>query len=392
MSLNKKKRWRAGGDLPRVLVLHPGHGWSTADVSTGLAQGFRAVGCAVDEYNYNSQLTFYNVALKTWAERNVRFEYEGHMAYTLAAEQVVPVIVDFVPDVIVAVCGLAFDQRGYELIDRLDLPMVTVLTESPYADEHQARMIRQTPVVAAFTNERNSVSTLEEAVEIPVHYLPHSFNPEIHKLRAVGDDYKSDVFFHGTLWPERIRMFGSLGKWAREAHPDWKVVIGGVDITDSITVDMAKPNEELALRYSGTKIALNHNRTVIGEKDGEEWIANPDDMWSIGPRAYEIAACGAFQLCDDTRGELVEVFRDTVPQYATAGELQELVEHYMHDDTERERLAEMAWLRVQGCRFKDRVQNVILPVLESVLLEGGNSDDENIVGGATWHSEQPYTA
>ena len=312
-------------------------------------------------------MAFYHIALQVWAERNESFDYTSDKAMLLAAEQLAPVIIDHVPDVIILVCGLALHSRGYDLINRLDIPAVTVLTESPYADIEHASMIKETPVVAAFTNERMSVNTLAEESGKPVFYLPHSFNPEVHYPRQVDNGYGTDVFFHGTMWPERKRLFGHLTGWAEEHHPEWEMLVGGVTATDHITADQAQPNAELAKHYSGTKIALNHNRTVIGKRDGGEWHLDSEAQ-SIGPRPYEIAACGAFQL-SDYRAELGEVFGEAVQVYESPEELVDLVDWFLDEGEidERQRIAEVARQRVQACSFERRVRDIILPALEQVI-------------------------
>src|SRR4030065_2583401 len=93
-------------------------------------------------------------------------------------------------------------------------------------------------------------------------------------------------------------------------------------------------NAELIKYYCGTKIALNHHRTIVG-KDSRGEELHIDQAYSLGPRAYEIAACGAFQLCDDTRPELQEVFGDSVATYRDGGDLRDKIAYYLSHDDER---------------------------------------------------------
>jgi spore maturation protein CgeB len=111
---------------------------------------------------------------------------------------------------------------------------------------------------------------------------------------------------------------------------------------------------------------LNHHRTFVGV-DGVEIHIAPGTAWSIGPRAFEIAACGAFQLCDDTRPELAEVFGDTVATYSSAEDLRNQIGYYLAHDDEREEMAWRSYCRVQGCTFEARAREIVIPVLEEAI-------------------------
>jgi spore maturation protein CgeB len=76
------------------------------------------------------------------------------------------------------------------------------------------------------------------------------------------------------------------------------------------------PNTVTAAYYRATKVAINHHRTTTSHGSGQH--IRPEDAESLGPRAYEIAACGAFQLMDDSRAEAKDVFGDALATY-TAG-------------------------------------------------------------------------
>jgi len=92
----------------------------------------------------------------------------------------------------------------------------------------------------------------------------------------------------------------------------------------------------------------------------------PDSVWSLGPRAYEIAACGGFQIAQAGRGELEEVFGDTVPVFETAQGMQALATFYVEHDKERQRLARLQNERVLPCSFDNRAQEIVLPKLAAI--------------------------
>ena len=76
-------------------------------------------------------------------------------------------------------------------------------------------------------------------------------------------------------------------------------------------------NAETVKLYQRARVALNLHRTdTMDQAEAAKAIKRgkrrgvlgtkpmTGEAYSIGPRAYELAACGAFQICDDTRPEL----------------------------------------------------------------------------------------
>ena len=348
----------------RILIIYPGHSHATIDVALGYENGLRAIGHTVRAFNYHNQLTFYVGALKYWqkhAGKDDKVANPDMAALVLASEQAAIEVVDFVPDLVVVICGFVLHKRAFDLINRLCRPIVLVLTESPYNDASQARIIEGGEVAQTFTNDKSSVIPLREATGARVEYLPHSYDPmRHHKKDAVLDKYESDVFFFGTMWPERQRLLEPVRRWCRRRRIDAQ--IGGIGFRrrkGMIT------NAELVRYYSATKIALNQHRTIASAKDDEE--QHVAGAYSLGPRAFEIAACKAFQLCDDARPELHEVFDGSVPTYTDGADLKNKIGYYMDHPDQREALARAAYQRVQPCSFENRARDILLPVTLEAL-------------------------
>lgn len=345
----------------RVLIAYPGHKFSTWDVAVGYESALRELGHVVQSFDYHTRLAFYANALTYFKAENEDFERRGGDYSVLASEAIAIEAIDFVPDVVLIITGTALHRRGYELLHRLHIPVAVLLTESPYADEAHAPILEKGHVAVAFTNEKNSVATLTKATGVPVHYLPHSFDPQRHKREKVHRVYDSDVFFFGTLWEERKRLFEGL-KGKRGYRID------GINPTVENAANVTPiPNAEMAKWYNGTKIAVNHHRTFCGVDSGgnERHIKMP--AFSLNPRAFEIAACGTFQLCDDSRGELTEIFGDTVATYNTPQDLVWQLDYYLSKDKDRRDMAGEAHLIVQECTFANRAKNIIELALMEII-------------------------
>lgn len=347
----------------RILLIYPGHGFSTIDVARGYEAALRELGHKVRAYNYHNSLVFYQSALEFWAKRNKHFQYDDSDWLRLSSEMVTLEAIRFVPDVVLIVCGFALHKSAFDLLAvNLALPLVIILTESPYLDKDQRDLCDKANIGLAFTNERKSVRYLSGAV--PTVYLPHSYDPERHKPRSrrgepmqIDGHYQSDVFFCGTMYEERQQLFDAVNWEGIDSH-----IVGPVIGNREITGGMS--NTELVKYYNATKIALNMHRTTVGCFD--ERIRHIEDgtAWSIGPRAYEIAGCGAFQICDASRGELQEVFGNTVPTFRDGEEMERLMRTYLADEVARLELAQEQRERVKPCSFLARARDILVPTIE----------------------------
>lgn len=340
----------------RISLIYPGETWSTFDVARGYEIALRALGHEVSAFDYHTQLAFYHQYLG-WLSREKGMAFPPDAAGVLASERVAIEVIDQLPDVILIVKGMNLHRRGYELLYRLGIPRALILTECPYNDDEQWTILAKGHIDLAFVNDKASAGSLQ-STGVRLVYLPHSFDPQRHCKQAVGPELQTDVFFHGTIWPERAALFAQLDLGAYKAR------ISGVRMgSDRETVaDQVVDNDELALWYSGARIVLNPHRTV---KSAGDHIA-AGDAWSMGPRTYEVAACGAFQITDERR-ELHEVFGDCVPTYTDASDLQRKIEYYLAHDDERQAMADEAHHRVQQCTFVGRAREILIPAIEEVL-------------------------
>lgn len=351
----------------RILLAWPGHNFSTWDVADGYEKALKRLGHEVRSFDYHNRMAFYAEALHHFDEVNRGFRRRKNDAIIMASESIILEAVDFVPDVVLLIHGMQLHRRAYDLLNRLRLPVVMLLTESPYLDEWQIKIADKGNAAGVLTNDLFSVERISDEVDIPVAYIPHSYDKERHHPRPAEDYFKTDIFFQGTLFPERQALFMPLA----ELVDDYEIHIGGImpwlNDDGAADEDDLMPNREVAQYYSNAKVAINQHRTIISGKDGKERHIEDEQAYSLGPRAFEIAACGAFQLSDGTRPELHKVFNGHVPTYRDGAELLELVKYYLVHDDEREQKAAAAREAVQGCSFDDRARDIVIPFLTEVI-------------------------
>ena len=183
-------------------------------------------------------------------------------------------------------------------------------------------------------------------------YLPHAWHPERHQAGPQRGDEAvpaHDVVFVGSAFQERIEWlsaidwtgidFGLYGQWAplKGNHRLRRHVRGGV-----VT------NETTSALYRRAKVGLNLYRTSQGWGKHAKQITHAE---SLNPRAYELAACGAFHL-SSYRAEVGEVFGDLVPTFRHPTEAAALIRTWLAQPDGRAQIAselpacvaEMSWV------------------------------------------------
>lgn len=365
----------------KILLIYPGATWSPYDVACGVEDALTELGHDVLPFPHHS---YYSMFTKTFSD----WERRGHalggpykpLASMWASRMAIAEAVEFAPDVALVVMGISFHLRAYLSLYALGIPVAIILTESPYADTMQAGMIHKSLARLVFTNEKISAHTLPEILSTvnnrtPVVYLPHSYNPRQHKVMPLDDglrrQFGSDIFFHGTLWNGRRELLDQVKATRKLRGYNVKITGARFSVEQDKMVDgNLVDNREMAIRYNCTKIAINHHRQ---EAHGGGMIKTLP--YSLGPRAFEIAVCGAFQL-SDYRPELRDVFGDTVAVYHDAKDLIAKANYYLLHENEREEMAAAARLRVAKCSFLDRCRDIIVPALEQ-YLGGTNANCTN---------------
>ena len=348
----------------RIVVIHPGASFSTHDVHMGVVWGLRANGAEVIEYRLDKALQISGALIHAAVAADA---LESPVdVFGLASAEAVGTIVHYEPDAVLVVSGGNFPLMRVAGLARLSqqrrvpFPIALYDTEAPYVTPGMAKAARQ--YTTLFTNERSAVARYEHP---DAHYLAHAYHPHTHTPGPAEADLATQALFIGTAFPERRALFDAavaLGAPITRHGILWDEMEGhaGQTISPEGTID----NADAVRWYRSTQIAINHHRTSRVYGSNEHIDAS--EAQSLGPRAYELAAVGAFQLCDNSRAELIDLFGDTVPTYQ-AGDADSLARQvaYWLDQPERRRdVAAAARERVQPHRWDTRAA-FVLEVLEA---------------------------
>lgn len=324
-----------------ILLVHPGAPFSTSDVYDGYLAGLRALGMDVGECRLDRYIQFCGGAVE---------DAGLHQANTIALASAFVAqraLIDW-PDLLIAVGATNLHRGTAAALTRAGLRTAAILIDSPYLLSVEAQLASAYTYVT--TNERTSVATLRDVAE-RVRYLPTAYNPERHTPDGphLSEDY--DVSFIGSMFAERKALFeaADLG--------GLRVCIDGLNPDPAATGRRVFENAGVASLYRSTRVNLNHHRTTMVLGDGR----TAEGCESLGPRAYEIAACGGFQLMDDTRTEACELFGAALATYRAGDgdDLSRQARYWLTQDSERERMATEQRAAVAGHSYTDRARALL---------------------------------
>lgn len=327
----------------RVLFVWPIVRYSVWDVAKGYHAALcRALGPEnVIDYYLDRRVVYHQKAVPE------ELRADAAVLSKLSTENVINEALYANVDVVLIMSGLNFHPAGLWLLHRAHIPTAVLFTESPYEDDYQLEWVSTVPGISVMTNDAAS------AQQFHWTYIPHAFDPAIHHPLPIAKTH--DVLMIGSGWTERQRLLEAVdwtgvdlrlyGIWPEltETSPLHRFYIpGNVKNEDAVTL------------YSEARICLNvHRRSIVAA--------------SIGPRGYELAACGAFQL-SDFRPDLPEIFGESVPTFASSIGLEQLIRYYLEHESERLSKAHEAHLRVASHTFDARIP-LVLKTLETATQQ-----------------------
>ena len=286
--------------------MHPGVQWAVSDVEAGLFYGLTSLGVEVVRHSGSE--------------------------FSAAAKGV---------DAVIVVSGIKITDEELAAA-RAVCPVYLVFTETPYDQE---RELRQAALVdGCWTHERASLPAFR-VVNPRSAYLRHAWHPERHFVDP--QEPTLDVVFVGSGFPERITFFNKI---------DWTGINlalygiwDGFGLKESLEPCVKSgpiDNEQAARLYRRTRIGLNLYRRT------DKPVA------SLNPRAYELAACGTFQV-SEYRDESAEVFGEWAATFTTPAEAEARIRHYLALPDMRARVAERNRLAVASHSWAHRAEAVV---------------------------------
>ena len=345
----------------KVLLVHPGASVSTADVEAGLRDGLVAHGVQIVRYRLDERIDWSRRALYTaWRrakKRNAAIEQPNTAdIFYQAGIGALEMALRHQVDAVLVVSAMFLHPDVIVLMKRAGLRVVVLFTETPYDLDKELAIAKL--VDGCWTNERSALPAFQ-AVNPQAGYLPHGWHPGRHKPGPQpGDEAVAahDVVFVGSAFQERVAWLSAIdwtgidlglyGSWDAlgSRHPLRRFVKGA-------HVD----NVQAAALYRRAAIGLNLYRTSAGWGRHAPSIPYAE---SLNPRAYELAACGAFAL-STYRKEIPEVFGALVPTFETAADASALIRRWLRDRDGRATVQQHLPARVAEASWRNRATTII---------------------------------
>lgn len=370
--------------MARILIVHPGPDFSVADVYRGWEKALKKLGHTVMSYTTNDRLTFYGRArmpddITPCEHGNV----PTHQAVP-DPDEIIRMAVDglyrelylFFPDVVFFVSGFYMDPVLLQVIRTRKHKIVILHTESPYQDGEQ--MTRGELAHLNLLNDPVNIGAWKD-LDVPVAYMPHAYDPDIHYPSWKPDRFETDFLFVGTLFQSRAEFFSAMnftGLSASFGGSGWDIAMSaypevvtrvvdpekGYRLVDYVghALDCCVPNEETARLYRTARVGINFYR-----RESEESQAGRG--WAMGPREVEMAASGLFFL-RDPRPESDEVFGDVLPSFSSPEEASALLHWWAARDGQREKLAVRAYERIAARTFDNHARKALTLMEEAGIL------------------------
>lgn len=349
-----------------VLLVHPGAAYSTADVEAGLRYGLEAAGVTVIQYRLDERIgrsrSWLYAAWRIVKKRQPACERPTDAdVFYQAGIGVLEKALRHQVDAVLVVSAMFLHPDVMILLRRAGVRVTVLFTESPY--DHPKELAVARLVDGCWTNERSVVEAFRQ-VNPASGYLAHAYHPDRHRPGSQPGDAAvpaHDVVFVGSAFQERIAWLDAIDWTGIDLglYGNWTPLPARHRLRAFVQSTMRRdgpiPNTLTAALYRRARVGLNLYRTSMGSGKHAPAIAHAE---SLNPRAYELAACGAFHL-STYRAEVPEIFGALVPTFTTPAEASDLIRAWLADPAARLRVQAQLPATVVESSWSQRALQVI---------------------------------
>jgi glycosyltransferase involved in cell wall biosynthesis len=260
---------------------------------------------------------------------------------------------DALPTAISQRCNLLLAVDGEELDRGLCQRLAAVcgtsalwVSEDPY--ERRLNVRNGELFDRVFTNDSASVASYAGRAS----HLPFAANPNIHEFALPGEDdeeqhYRYDLLFVGTAWPNRVRFLKTLLQ--RVEGLKVKLALPQNEHLPPPDLDLA--TSSFSWRAANSEVARFANRSRIVLTLHRDFALSGDATSAVtpGPRLFEAALAGGFQLVDASLGETAtyyEIDRE-LAAFDDVDECVSKIHYYLARPSERLAVARAAQQRTR---------------------------------------------
>ncbi len=314
----------------RILVVHPGPGFSVADVHRGWVEALEDLGQQVSTFALDERLALYGSALVETGEKGegdrpiLRRALTDDQATQLAMNGLLSACYQFWPDVVVFISAFFAPTDLMDLVRSRGHKVVLVCTEEPYELDRELRLAEHADITLL-----NDPTHLEAFRRVgTAQYAPQAYRPRLHRPGPAKPEMVCDFGFVGTGYPSRIAFFEAMNLDGLDVllAGMWQALAGDSPLHKYLATaqDECLDNEQTVEVYRSAKVGMNLYRR---ESSRPELSAG----WAMGPREVEMSACGLFFL-REPRPEGDEVL-SSLPTFTSPAEASEVLRWWLdHPD------------------------------------------------------------
>lgn len=200
-----------------------------------------------------------------------------------------------------------------------------------------------------FTKEPYILKRMKAAGLNNVYYLPHCCDPQIHKTIAISEEdrkkYASTLSIVGSWYPYREDIVSHLAGF------DLKIWGRGWN----------RAREEIKNLWQGREVVAEEQALVFNATDININTSHLQDIEGVNKRVFDIAGCGAFQLCygQSDLGNLFKVGEEIIA-YKDIDELKKLIAYYLVHEKERKEIGRNSQKRAYGEHtYRHRLEEIL---------------------------------
>lgn len=345
----------------KLLYIGAGFLWPHTYIDEFLVRAFSSLGLEV-AFCPIAPTPFYEQTLALYSRFEDRFR-ESTLLRSFEPAQLLETIRSERPDFLFTLQGYTIPRDILYEISRTGIPSAVWLLDEPYDTLKSADV--GTFFSHVFVQDAGSVEHHRKFGNPETHYLPHGFEHlEVHTKRP--SRFQWDVSVVGTGFPRRRRALKAIRSVAGSV-----LVVGsgwpeGLDRDGIEQKPSASPVQAAAI-YNESRINLTVHR------EETDFSVSSGAFRAVSPNAsvFYVAGCGGFQIADDSRQDLRNLFEPgkEIVLYRDLEELQTLVSRYLADEQERIRIAEAGRKRALAEHtYAHRVRKVV-EILEEKPLK-----------------------
>jgi len=275
----------------------------------------------------------------------------------------------FRPQVAIALDGVQmFSPVMLEGLRNMGIRTAVWFVDDPYYTDSTTTMAFQYDHV--FTIELSCYRLYQDMGHKSVHYMPLGVEPQIYRPMQVPPKYLSDICFIGTAFWNRVQFFDAAepmlrGKKLRIIGLWWDRMKNYRRLKSDIWLNQWLSPEETARYYNGARIVVNLHRASDDITYNRNSMGVP--ALSLNPRAFEITACGAFQL-SDVREDMPRFLQPggQIETFTSIQEFVDKVQYYLANIEARQMIAAAGYKRVlEEHTFRRRIADMLRIISES---------------------------